>query len=92
MELSVCEQLEALFPEATVIRSLTMATSQRTQVGINAVSLKQQSIVLPLFAFLYKKVFKALFELGLNDFDFLIKVTILKGPKMFNLFFIKLFC
>ena len=92
MELSACEQLEAHFPEATVIRSLTLATSQRTQVGINTVSLKQQSIVLPLFAFLYKKVFKALFELGLNCFDFFIKVTILKGPKIINLFFIKLFC
>ena len=33
MELSACEQLEALFPEATVIRRLTMTTSQRTQVG-----------------------------------------------------------
>ena len=80
MELSACEQLEAHFPEATVIRSLTMATSQRTQVGINTVSLKQQSTVLPLhFAFLYKKDSNALLEVGLNGFDFLIKVTILNG-------------
>ena len=54
-----------------------METSQRTEVGINAGSLKQQSVVLPKhFAFLYKKDSKTLLELGSNGFDFLIKITI----------------